>query len=104
LFGAFICLRLLTVTAVAAQVEDGQDSATATSTPVAGRSPWLLASGGAAAEPANISTLLFWESSTNTTSTYSYNTMRVDARWTNVTPAGETIIVTNSPPAMRLLF
>lgn len=71
---------------------------------MAGRSPWLLASGGAAAEPANISTLLFWESSTNTTSTYSYNTMRVDARWTNVTPAGETIIVTNSPPAMRLLF
>ncbi|MEY4385164.1 MAG: hypothetical protein RLY20_447 [Verrucomicrobiota bacterium] len=51
---------------------------------------------GAASEPANLGTVLFWESSTNTTGTFNYDTMRVDATWANVTPASET--------PMRVLF
>jgi hypothetical protein len=54
---------------------------------------------GATPEPANLGTILFWESSTNTTGTYNYDVMRVDASWANVTPvAGPTIT------PMRLLF
>ena len=52
LFCAVISVRLISVTTVAAQMEDGQDYAASTSTPVTGRSPWLLAStNGAAAGP-----------------------------------------------------
>ncbi len=50
---------------------------------------------GATAEPANLGTILFWESSTNTTVTGSYDVMRVDANWAAVTPAAD---------VMRLLF
>ena len=55
---------------------------------------------GATVEPANIGTILFWESSTNTTGTFSYDVMRVDASWANVVPANDT----ENPPVMRLLF
>ena len=50
---------------------------------------------GATAEPANLGTVLFWESSTNTTATCKYDVMRVDANWAAVTPAAN---------VMRLLF
>ena len=50
---------------------------------------------GATAEPANLGTILFWESSTNTTGTFSYDVMRVDANWAEVTPKAD---------IMRLLF
>ena len=44
------------------------------------------ASKGATAEPANLGTILFWESSTNTTITANFDVMRVDASWAAVTP------------------
>ncbi len=56
---------------------------------------------GSTVEPANLGTILFWESSTATSITGSYDVMRVDANWTNVTPSGST---TTNPPPMRLLF
>ena len=59
---------------------------------------------GAPPEPAGLGTVLFWESSTATSITASYDVMRVDASWTNVTPAANTSIVTTNPPPMRLLF
>lgn len=59
---------------------------------------------GAAAEPGNLGTVLFWESSTATSITCSYDVMRVDANWTNVTPPGNATIVATNPPPMRLLF
>lgn len=58
-----------------------------------------IATKGAATEPANLGTILFWESSTNTTGTYNYDTMRADTNWANVTPA---FIATPTP--IRLLF
>ena len=58
---------------------------------------------GASAEPANLGTLLFWESSSNTTAACSYDVMRVDANWTNVIPVTGTQATTNSSP-MRVLF
>ena len=54
---------------------------------------------GVVAEPANLGTVLFWESSSNTTITSSYDVMRVDASWANVTPT-----VTSTPMPMNLLF
>ncbi len=51
---------------------------------------------GGSGEPANIGTVLFWESSTATTGTFKYDVMRVDTNWANVTPA--------APPTMRVLF
>lgn len=65
---------------------------------------------GAVAEPANLGTILFWESSTATTLTSAYDVMRVDSNWANVTPTNKSGTVTNNPPptnnapAMRLLF
>jgi hypothetical protein len=59
---------------------------------------------GAAVEPANLGTILFWESSSNTTITCSYDVMRADANWTNVTPTGGIAAVTNNPAPLRLLF
>ncbi len=65
---------------------------------------------GGTAEPVNLGTLLFWESSSNTSLTCSYDVMRVDANWANVTPTNSSGTVTNNPPptnnapAMRLLF
>jgi hypothetical protein len=64
---------------------------------------------GAAADPANIGTVLFWESSSNTSGAYNYDVMRVDTNWSNVTPTNTTGSVTNNPatnnvPAMRVLF
>lgn len=70
----------------------------------------VTASKGATAEPPNLGTILFWESSTNTSISASYDVMRVDANWTNVTPSGGATTVTNNPPAtnnappMSLLF
>ena len=69
--------------------------------PVPGAAPPAAsasAAKGATSEPANLGAILFWESSTNTTGTYNYDVMRVDASWTNVTPAAATIV------PMRLLF
>ncbi len=65
---------------------------------------------GAVAEPANLGTILFWESSTATTITSSYDVMRVDPSWANVTPTNSSGTITNNPPPtnnatpMRLLF
>jgi len=70
----------------------------------------VTATKGAVAEPANLGTILFWESSTATTLTSAYDVMRVDYNWANVTPTNSSGIVTNNPPptnnapAMRLLF
>jgi hypothetical protein len=70
----------------------------------------VTATKGVATEPANLGTVLFWESSSNTTITCSYDVMRVDANWANVTPTNNTGTITNNPPttnnapAMRLLF
>ncbi|MFM2082962.1 MAG: hypothetical protein RL380_1653, partial [Verrucomicrobiota bacterium] len=58
---------------------------------------------GATAEPANLGTVLFWESSTNTTGAFRYDVLRVDASWGNVTPVIGSQATTN-PPAMRVLF
>ena len=54
---------------------------------------------GATAEPTNLGTVLFWESSTNTTGTFNYDVMRVDANWSNAMPAAS---VPQTP--MRMLF
>lgn len=56
-----------------------------------------IAGKGAISEPANIGTVLFWESSTNTTGTFKYDVMRVDASWSGVTPMA-------GPTPMRVLF
>jgi hypothetical protein len=58
---------------------------------------------GASSEPANIGTLLFWESASSTSGTFNYDVMRVDASWTSVTPAGGETGTTNTPP-LRVLF
>jgi hypothetical protein len=59
---------------------------------------------GTTAEPTNLGTVQYWESSTATSITSDYDVMRVDANWTNVTPPGNAMIVTTNPPPMRLLF
>ncbi|MEI6076769.1 MAG: DUF4886 domain-containing protein [Verrucomicrobiota bacterium] len=65
---------------------------------------------GMVGEPANLGTILFWESSTFTTLTASYDVMRVDPYWANVIPTNNSGTLTNIPPltinapAMRLLF
>jgi hypothetical protein len=59
---------------------------------------------GVQVEPANLGTILFWESSSNTTITASYDVMRVDTNWANVVPAGMTNAVANAPAPMRVLF
>ena len=58
-----------------------------------------VATKGVVAEPANLGTILFWESSSNTTITSSYDVMRVDASWANVTPAAAPM-----PAPIKLLF
>ena len=62
--------------------------------------PNASAAKGAASEPPNLGTILFWESSTNTTGTFNYDVMRADTNWGNVVPT------TNAPslPPLRLLF
>ena len=59
-----------------------------------------IANKGAAAEPTNLGTILFWESSSNTTCTCSYDVMRVDTNWSNVTPLVGSVV----PQALRALF
>ena len=54
---------------------------------------------GGIGEPANIGTVLFWQSATATTGAFKYDVMRVDASWTNVTPS-----VGAAAPTMRVLF
>ncbi len=58
-----------------------------------------VAAKGAVAEPANLGTILFWESSSNTTCAASYDVMRVDTSWANVTPGA-----TPAAPVQRVLF
>ena len=62
-----------------------------------------IANKGATGEPANIGTILFWESATSTSGTFNYDVMRVDASWANVTPAGGQTENTNTP-TLRVLF
>lgn len=63
----------------------------------------VSASKGAAGDPSNLGTILFWESSTATSGTYNYDVMRVDTNWANVVPTGTNAVV-NSPLPMRVLF
>lgn len=58
-----------------------------------------IAAKGGTAEPANIGTVLFWESATATTGTFNYDVMRVDESWAAVTPPAN-----GSAPALRVLF
>lgn len=58
-----------------------------------------VAAKGAASEPANLGTILFWESSSNTTCAASYDVMRVDTNWANVIPTATTAL-----PVQRVLF
>ncbi len=55
---------------------------------------------GVIAEPSNLGTILFWESSSNTTAACSFDVMRVDTNWSNVTP----VVGTPPTPTMRALF
>ena len=59
-----------------------------------------IATKGAFAEPTNLGTILFWESSSNTTCVCSYDVMRVDAGWANATP----VAGTPATSVMRTLF
>jgi hypothetical protein len=60
---------------------------------------------GSAPEPANIGTVLFWESAAATSGTFNYDVMRVDASWANATPATNSPAPTNNvSPALRALF
>jgi hypothetical protein len=64
--------------------------------------PAASATSGGTAEPANIGTILFYESfiTPKTSGTINIDTMRVDANWTNVTPAAPfaASLAITSPP------
>ena len=65
--------------------------------------PTASAAGGATVEPANLGTVLFYESANApvTSGTFQYDVMRADASWTNVTPSGGNVV---APNPMRLLL